>query len=110
MCIICLSVKAIQKTLFAVTFLCISFSTISQTQTDAVNWNNWVLHHQGEINTSAPPGNAQTEKEIATIKEMIAKRDNSILRQIRYWDAGAPSYRWNEIAYKLAGQEIFKEG
>src|SRR4030095_747429 len=27
-----------------------------------------------------------------------------------YWDAGAPSYRWNEIAYKLAGQEIFKEG
>src|SRR3982751_694262 len=28
---------------------------------------------------------------------MVAKRDDAALQQIAYWNAGPPSYRWNEI-------------
>ncbi len=96
-----------QHTLLAALLCCLSFRTLSQTQTDAANWNKWVLHHAGEVSIPAPPGKDQTEKELVMIKDMIAKRDEKTLQQIQYWDAGAPSYRWNEIAYRLVGPEIF---
>lgn len=85
----------------------LSFECLSQTQADAVNWDTWVLHHYGEVVVSAPPDKAVTEKELSTVKDLISKRDEKTLRLIKYWDAGAPSYRWNEIAYELAGPEIF---
>src|SRR4030095_11151592 len=43
------------------------------------------------------------------VKELIASRDAVRSQQIRYWDAGAPSYRWNEIGYRLSGPELFNK-
>jgi len=37
---------------------------------------------------AAPPDQAATADEIAQLKEMVAKRDNTTLYQIAYWNSG----------------------
>ena len=44
-----------------------------------------------------PVPTSATEAEIQQLRELAPQRDATALDQIRYWDAGAPSYRWNEI-------------
>jgi membrane-associated phospholipid phosphatase len=100
-------ITRLKNILLAGLLIFISNQTFSQTQSDVAGWNTWVLHHNGEVKVPVPPDKAHTDKELSIVKDMIAKRDENILRQITYWDAGAPSYRWNEIGYRLTGPEIF---
>ncbi|HKH59284.1 MAG TPA: phosphatase PAP2 family protein, partial [Flavitalea sp.] len=69
----------------------------SQTQPDVGNWKTWIVN-TSEVNIARPPDKEQTQKELVAIKETLAKNDNKTLYQIKYWDAGSPAYRWNEIA------------
>ena len=85
----------------------IFFTASSQTQTGSSYLKTWVLNDAGQIKVPAPPNKEQTQKEIAAIKEKIAKRNEKNLHQVQYWDAGSPAYRWNEIAYKLTTFENF---
>jgi membrane-associated phospholipid phosphatase len=79
----------------------------SQSQTAATYLKTWVLTDAGEIKVPPPPNKEQTEKETVELKEKIAKRNDKILHQIQYWDAGSPAYRWNEIACKMTTFENF---
>ena len=79
----------------------------SQTQTAPSHLKTWVLVDAGQIKVPPPPNKEQTQKEIAEIKQKIAKRNEKILHEIQYWDAGSPAYRWNEIAYKMTTFENF---
>jgi membrane-associated phospholipid phosphatase len=81
--------------------VCISAPALSQAQSEKHEWKTWVANgiHPEKIFTS--PKNEVTQKELKTVKEMITKRDEKRLRQIQFWDAGAPSYRWNQIGYQL---------
>ena len=36
------------------------------------------------------------------MQALAAQRDTAALERISYWDAGAPGYRWNEIAIAQA--------
>ena len=38
---------------------------------------------------------------------MSSKNNAETLKQIRYWDAGAPAYRWNEMAASLVTTKDF---
>lgn len=58
----------------------------------------WVLESPSQFRLDAPPDEAATAEEIAQLVEMAAHRDEAALLQIRYWNAGAPVYRWNQIA------------
>ncbi|HET9747563.1 MAG TPA: phosphatase PAP2 family protein [Chitinophagaceae bacterium] len=79
----------------------------SQSQTASTRLKTWVLTDAGQIKVPPPPIKEQTQKEIAEVKEKIAKRNEKILYEIQYWDAGSPAYRWNEIAWKMTTFENF---
>ena len=72
---------------------------------EAANWNTRLLDNPQQIMTVAPPGVAQSKAELQNIKQRLSKLDAKKLREIKYWDAGAPSYRWNQIAPELIGQK-----
>ena len=75
------------------------FSTNSdQIEPLAGQWKTWVLTSGDELRPAAPPDQAATTTEIEALKALVAQRDAAALEQITYWDAGSPSYRWNQIA------------
>lgn len=65
---------------------------------DAGSWTPWVIASVDDLLPARPPTVAATRAEIETLKEMAAGRDEADLAQIAYWNAGPPSYRWNQIA------------
>jgi membrane-associated phospholipid phosphatase len=76
-----------------------------QASYEAANWKTWLLDNPQQITIAAPPAAGQSKTELQTIKQAIAKLDEKKLAEIKYWDAGAPSYRWNQIVLKLTSQK-----
>ena len=68
---------------------------------EAASWKTWLLDKPEQITIAAPPSVAQSKTELQTIKQRISKLDAKKIAEIKYWDAGAPSYRWNQIILKL---------
>jgi membrane-associated phospholipid phosphatase len=68
----------------------------------AGTWMTYVLGSGSELNVPAPPNARATAEEIAWLKTLPDDRDPIVRDQIRYWDAGAPAYRWIEIALNTA--------
>ncbi|MBX3280417.1 MAG: phosphatase PAP2 family protein [Acidobacteria bacterium] len=71
---------------------------LPQIEPEAGAWKPWLLESGRELREliPAPPATGQTE--IGELIQFAQQRDASALDLIRYWDAGSPSYRWNEIA------------
>ena len=67
---------------------------------EAANWKTWLLDNPQQITIVAPPTAAQSKAELQSVKQRIAKLDEKKSEQIKYWDAGAPSYRWNQVMLK----------
>src|SRR5262245_34607053 len=61
-------------------------------------WSTWVLRSGGELRPPPPPTGAAAGAELAELKALAAQRDAAAADCIAYWDAGAPGYRWNELA------------
>src|SRR5260221_9484204 len=72
---------------------------------EAAGWKTWLLDNPQQITTVAPPAAAQSKAEIQFIKQRMAKLDEKKLGEIKYWNAGAPSYRWNQIVLGLVDQK-----
>jgi hypothetical protein len=68
---------------------------------EAATWKTWLLDNPQQITIAAPPAAAQTKAEFQSIKQRIARIDEKKMTEIKYWDAGAPSYRWNQIVLGL---------
>jgi membrane-associated phospholipid phosphatase len=64
----------------------------------AGSWKTWVIASGHEFRVPPPPDTAATEKELDELVRMVATRDRAALDRVAYWDTGAPSYRWSEIA------------
>jgi membrane-associated phospholipid phosphatase len=64
----------------------------------AGGWSTWVLRSGGELRPSPPPTGAAASGELAELKALAGQRDATAVDRIGYWDAGAPGYRWNELA------------
>lgn len=99
--------------LLAILFCCPGFfvlaqNVILQKASMATNdWKTFIIRDAKEINIPAPPGKEQTQKELRELKDQMARRDDKNLQQIRYWDAGSPAYRWNQVGYQLISFENF---
>jgi membrane-associated phospholipid phosphatase len=65
---------------------------------NAGGWHTWVLTSASEFRPGAPPDAAATRSELDQVRAMADQRDALALDQIAFWDTGAPSYRWNELA------------
>jgi membrane-associated phospholipid phosphatase len=72
--------------------------SLAQIEPDAGTWQTWVLESGDQLRLDAPPDEAATAEEIVQLIEMAGERDEEALQQIAYWNAGPPSYRWNQIA------------
>ena len=66
---------------------------------DAANWKTWIVE-PGQIK-SITPSFADTKKEIVEVKKRMSGLNDAKLNAIIYWNAGAPSYRWNQLAPQL---------
>jgi membrane-associated phospholipid phosphatase len=86
--------------LMVVLFAVLAFGGMTQAadSPQAGTWATWVLASGDQFPVDAPPDEAATADEIAQLIEMAASRDDAALAQIAYWNAGPPSYRWNQIA------------
>lgn len=72
---------------------------------EAANWKTWLIDNPKQITVNAPPAAAQSKVELQFIKQGMSNLDEKKLAQIIYWNAGAPAYRWNQIAPKLIDQK-----
>src|SRR3954465_2220262 len=75
-----------------------SQSSAHQVETDAGQWQTWVLTSTADVMPAPPPDRAATLAEIAQLKTMAAQRDDAAAAQAAYWNAGSPSYRWISMA------------
>jgi membrane-associated phospholipid phosphatase len=64
----------------------------------AGTWKTWVIASGAQLRVPPPPDGAATEKELDDLARIATARDRAALERVAYWDTGAPSYRWSEIA------------
>src|SRR5438105_4583804 len=72
---------------------------------EAANWKTWLLDNPPDVTIVAPPTAAKSKAELQTIRQAMSKPDEKKLVEIKYWDAGAPAYRWNHIIPGLISQK-----
>jgi membrane-associated phospholipid phosphatase len=77
----------------------------AQVEPNAGQWKTWVIPAGAVYRLPAPPDAAGTAEEIQWLKLSTANRTTATLTQIRYWDAGAPGYRWIQLTQQLAVSE-----
>jgi len=93
-----------KKIFLSVVITFIAIISIAQNY-EAAYWKTWLLDNPQQISVSAPPTAVQTKAELQLIKQKMSKLDEKKRAEITYWNAGAPSYRWNQIAPKLLDQK-----
>jgi membrane-associated phospholipid phosphatase len=76
-----------------------------QANYEAATWHVWLLDSPQQITMAAAPSAAQSKAELQLVKQAMNKLDEKKLAAIKYWDAGAPAYRWNQIILGLAEQK-----
>src|SRR5918993_6074460 len=72
----------------------------AQIEPRAGTWPTWVLSAGNQLRLQAPPGPAETNAELARLEATMAGRDQAGLERVTYWNAGAPGYRWMQLAVK----------
>ena len=63
----------------------------------AGTWKTWVIAAP-EMRVPSPPDDIATAKELDELVQIASTRDRAALDRVAYWDTGAPSYRWSELA------------
>jgi hypothetical protein len=69
-----------------------------QREPAAGTWKTWVVPDVHQIRLPAPPSAAASTAEIQTIKTLMSEMNADTKTQVAYWDAGAPGYRWMQLA------------
>jgi membrane-associated phospholipid phosphatase len=80
---------------FGLTML--ALSTSAQIEPNAGQWKTWVLTSGDQLRLPAPPKHEDSKEEIEALEQLVAQRDPAALELIKFWDAGAPSYQWNQM-------------
>jgi membrane-associated phospholipid phosphatase len=65
---------------------------------NAGTWKTWLISSGKNFRAPPPPDRGATEQEAAEVANLAAAPDKAALDKIAYWDTGAPSYRWSELA------------
>src|SRR5688572_24778882 len=66
------------------------------TNYDAATWKTVLLDNMDELSLPAPPDAARTRLEVHELQKRMAAVNDAKRLAIRYWNAGAPAYRWNQ--------------
>lgn len=73
-------------------------------QPEAAEWETWVLSSADELRPDAPPDASATASELEEVRETVASNDAAVEAAVAYWDAGAPTYRWLDLALAEYGK------
>lgn len=77
-------------------------SGMAQIEPGAGQWTTLVIPSGNAMRLPPPPANDVTAAELAQLEANTPHLTPDALAQIRYWDAGAPSYRWMQMTQSLA--------
>ncbi len=95
---------------YGLAFVSLMAQPLPQTEPGAGTWKTWVISSGRDFRVPPPPDAASTATELAWLKSLLEeyKGDADIARQIQYWDAGAPVYRWSDMIVNrfLNGQSL----
>ncbi len=89
------------KTALLFLALFVSLSLRAQTEPKAGTWKTWVIPSGEAYRLPPPPDAKATQAEGKVLLALQTKRDAAAIRQIKFWDAGAPGYRWQEAIERL---------
>ena len=64
---------------------------------NAGTWRTWVIGAASQYRVPPPPNTDETASELDALKAVVPRNNAGTRAVIRYWDAGAPSYRWIEF-------------
>jgi len=76
--------------------------SVDQIEPHAGSWQTWVLTSGSQLRLAPPPNKHDTKAELGVLHDLATQRDAAALDQINFWNAGAPGYRWNELAINTA--------
>lgn len=62
---------------------------------DAGTWRTWFIASAEDLPVPPPP---DSRAELAAVRSAVDQVDDATRDRIDYWAAGAPPYRWNELA------------
>src|SRR5260370_21909969 len=93
------------RTIVCIAVLSGTYHVAAQTEPQAGQWKTWVIASGSAYRLPPPPDDAATAAELAVVKDSSANRTAAELAQIRFWDAGAPGYRWMQLTQQLAVSE-----
>jgi membrane-associated phospholipid phosphatase len=91
-------VKTLRLLQIPIVLLLGSRALYAQVEPAAGTWRTWVVPSVNQIRLAAPPTTAGSAAEIQTLKTLIAESNAATQAQAAYWDAGAPGYRWMQLA------------
>jgi membrane-associated phospholipid phosphatase len=80
-----------------------ALSALANPTKHPADWKTWVITSAQEHGVAAPPDAAATREEQKWVRAALSEMNPHIVEQIRYWDAGPPSYRWMEL---IANRQI----
>jgi membrane-associated phospholipid phosphatase len=75
----------------------LALSASAQIEPNAGQWKTWVLTSGNQFRLPAPPGRDESKEEIQVLEKLAEQRDAAALDLIMFWDAGSPSYQWNQM-------------
>lgn len=71
------------------------FSSLNGVEPNGGTWKTWVLESPAQFKLNAPP---YAPDEIVELLQLQLQGGAAAREAVNYWNAGGPSYRWNEIA------------
>ncbi len=77
---------------------CASFVCFGQIEPNAGQWKTWIIPSGTAMRLAPPPADDASASELQAVKDSVNNRDQATLNAIHYWDAGAPAYRWMQLA------------
>ncbi len=83
--------------LFGLGLTMFALSASAQIEPNAGQWKTWVLTSGDQLRLPPPPKREDSKEEIETLEQLAVQRDAAALDLIKFWDAGAPSYQWNQM-------------
>jgi membrane-associated phospholipid phosphatase len=80
--------------------------TLKKVNYEAAQWQLKIIENPGSHQLLPPPDASKTKSELALMKKNSSDEKN--IKEIIYWDAGAPSYRWNQIGPSLVTPQKYE--
>lgn len=87
--------KTVLITLVAV--LMLSASRGYAAESNAAMWKTWVIPSSNTFRLPPPPDSDTTTMELRQVRDEMSQRNEAATASIRFWDAGAPAYRWMQL-------------